>query len=169
LNTVKEDSSDFMANDSASPVGGKVTETPRMSAAVKLQRAFQREQEKSAASRKRGEEVMAQAKADFEKKSQDKQVNELSKDKLSNYVKANANDQVQHASSQSFISGKNGDKYNTADAWDKRTTNRERGMDRALNKLSRATESVDYLSKLKDERSRKLNGLVNELSESIKK
>ncbi len=35
----------------------------RMSAAVKLQRAFEREQAKSAASRKRGEEVMAHAKA----------------------------------------------------------------------------------------------------------
>ncbi len=34
----------------------------RMSAAVKLQRAFEREQAKSTASRKRGEEVMAQAK-----------------------------------------------------------------------------------------------------------
>lgn len=35
----------------------------RMSAAVKLQRAFEREQAKSAASRKRGEEVMAHAKS----------------------------------------------------------------------------------------------------------
>jgi hypothetical protein len=43
-------------------------ETARMSAAVKLQRAFQRQQEKSTASRKRGEEVMAQAKKDAEKK-----------------------------------------------------------------------------------------------------
>ncbi len=40
----------------------------RMSAAVKLQRAFDRERAKSDASRKRGEEVMAQAKADAEKK-----------------------------------------------------------------------------------------------------
>lgn len=49
----------------------EVDETARMSAAVKLQRAFQRQQEKSTASRKRGEEVMAQAKKDFEKKQQD--------------------------------------------------------------------------------------------------
>ena len=42
----------------------------RQSAAVKLQKAFQREQEKSAASRKRGEEVMAQAKKDAEQKQQ---------------------------------------------------------------------------------------------------
>jgi hypothetical protein len=43
-------------------------ETKRMSAAVKLQRAFDRERAKSDASRKRGEEVMAQARADAEKK-----------------------------------------------------------------------------------------------------
>lgn len=42
----------------------------RMSAAVKLQRAFEREQQKSEASRRRGEEVMAQAKKDTEKKQQ---------------------------------------------------------------------------------------------------
>ena len=40
----------------------------RMSAAVKLQRAFERERAKSEASRRRGEEVMAQAKAETEKK-----------------------------------------------------------------------------------------------------
>lgn len=37
---------------------GFVTETKRMSAAVKLQRAFQREQEKSAASRERAKELL---------------------------------------------------------------------------------------------------------------
>lgn len=66
-----------------------------------------------------------------------KPVTELSKHTLGNYVRANANDQVQHASSQSFKSGKNNDKYNTSDAWDARTTKREKGMDRALNKLTR--------------------------------
>ena len=40
----------------------------RMSAAVKLQRAFDRERAKSDASRRRGEEVMAQARSDWEKK-----------------------------------------------------------------------------------------------------
>lgn len=39
---------------------GNLKETPRMSNAVKLQRAFQREQEKSAASKRRGDELMAQ-------------------------------------------------------------------------------------------------------------
>lgn len=48
-------------------------ETTRMSAAAKLQRAFEREQAKSTASRKRGEEVMAQARSDWEKKQSDKQ------------------------------------------------------------------------------------------------
>ena len=46
----------------------KIDENTRMSAAVKLQRAFQRQQEKSTASRKRGEEVMSQARTDWEKK-----------------------------------------------------------------------------------------------------
>ena len=45
-----------------------VEETARMSASVKLQRAFDRERSKSDASRKRGEEVMAQARTDWEKK-----------------------------------------------------------------------------------------------------
>jgi 5S rRNA maturation endonuclease (ribonuclease M5) len=53
-----------------------VDEAARMSAAVKLQRAFQRQQEKSTASRKRGEEVMAQARADAEKKSKEQGVAE---------------------------------------------------------------------------------------------
>jgi hypothetical protein len=39
-----------------------------MGAAVKLQRAFDRERSKSDASRKRGEEVMSQARTDWEKK-----------------------------------------------------------------------------------------------------
>lgn len=54
----------------------KDVDEARMSAAVKLQRAFQRQQEKSTASRKRGEEVMAQARADAEKKSKEQGVAE---------------------------------------------------------------------------------------------
>ena len=45
-------------------------EEARMSAQVKLQRAFQREQEKSTASHKRGEEIMAKAKADAAKQAE---------------------------------------------------------------------------------------------------
>jgi hypothetical protein len=52
------------------------TNEERMSAAVKLQRAWEREQAKSTASRKRGEEVMAQAKADAEKKNKEQGVAE---------------------------------------------------------------------------------------------
>ena len=64
-------------------------------------------------------------------------VAEVSKATLGRYIKANADDQVQHASSQSFKSGQAGDKYNKADAWDHRTKKREKGMDRAINKLSK--------------------------------
>jgi hypothetical protein len=74
----------------------------------------------------------------------DEQVNELNKNTLGNYVKANANDQVQHASSQSFKSGQAGDKYNTSNAWDHRTTKREKGMDRAVRKLT--TEEAEESS-----------------------
>jgi len=48
-----------------------ITDEARMSAAVKLQRAWEREQAKSTASRKRGEEVMAKARADAEKKTKE--------------------------------------------------------------------------------------------------
>jgi hypothetical protein len=46
----------------------KDVEEVRMSSAVKLQRAMDRERSKSDASRRRGEEVMAQARVDWEKK-----------------------------------------------------------------------------------------------------
>ena len=115
----------------------------KMSAAMKLQRAFQREQEKSEASRRRGEEVMANAKADFEKKTQEKQVNELSPATLKSYARANVDNQVQRASSDSFKSGAKGDKYNKADTTHKDTM-RQHGMDRALNKLSGVKEDSWY-------------------------
>ena len=57
----------------------KDVEEARMSAAVKLQRAFDRERAKSDASRRRGEEVMAQAKKDAEKKSKEQGVAEADK------------------------------------------------------------------------------------------
>jgi hypothetical protein len=65
-------------------------EEARMSAAVKLQRAFEREQAKSEASRKRGEEVMAQAKADAEKKQEPvkEEFDEISDDELQALVEA---------------------------------------------------------------------------------
>ena len=51
-------------------IAPKVNESTRMSAAVKLQRAWEREQAKSTASRKRGEEYMNQIKQDVANKNQ---------------------------------------------------------------------------------------------------
>ena len=62
-------------------------------------------------------------------------VSEVSKNTLKSYVKANTSDQVQRASSDSFKSGAAGDKYNKADTTH-RDTMRQRGMDRALDRLS---------------------------------
>ena len=53
-----------------------VTETQRMSAAAKLQRAWEREQQKSAASAKRGREYMDQIKKDVDDKDKKKDVAE---------------------------------------------------------------------------------------------
>jgi hypothetical protein len=53
------------------PVQQDVAETARMSAAVKLQRAFDRERAKSSASHERGKAVLAQARTDWEKKQAD--------------------------------------------------------------------------------------------------
>ncbi len=68
MNKARQRMNAFAKPNKKGTAEGTVTETNRMSAAVKLQRAFQRQQEKSTASRKRGEEIMAQAKADAEKK-----------------------------------------------------------------------------------------------------
>lgn len=63
------------------------------------------------------------------------QIDELSKTTLKSYIKANKADTVQRASSDSFKSGKAGDVYNKADETHKDKM-RERGLERALNKLS---------------------------------
>ena len=55
-------------------------ETARMSPAVKLQRAWDQQKTKSDASRKRGEEVMAQARADWEKKQAAEKLKEFAPD-----------------------------------------------------------------------------------------
>lgn len=62
-------------------------------------------------------------------------VDELSKNTLRSYVKANKEDSVQRASSDSFKSGKAGDDYNKADEGHKDKM-RERGLDRALDKIA---------------------------------
>lgn len=64
-----------------------VTEA-RMSAAVKLQRAWEREHAKSTASRKRGEEVMAQARADAEKKQAADKSKEVSEEEKNPHTSA---------------------------------------------------------------------------------
>ena len=63
-------------------------------------------------------------------------IQELSKDKLKRYAKANVDDQLDRGTSASFVSGTKGDKYNTADETH-RDRMRQRGLDRALNKLSK--------------------------------
>ena len=64
-------------------------------------------------------------------------LNELSKDQLKNYIRANAADAVQRTSSDSFKSGAAGDQYNKSAFDTPVDRKRERGMDRALNKLAR--------------------------------
>jgi hypothetical protein len=64
----------------------------------------------------------------------DMELGEVSKGTIKNYVKANAADQIQRASSDSFKSGAKGDKYNKADVTHKDNM-RQQGMDRALNRL----------------------------------
>ena len=65
----------------------------RMSAAVKLQRAFEREKTASDTSRERGKEILAQARAEYAKKQAAKtneeveQVDEISTPTMSSYVK----------------------------------------------------------------------------------
>lgn len=65
---------------------GFVTETKRMSAAVKLQRAFEREKQKSEASRKRGEELLKPKEP--MKKEEVQQVDEIVKPDVKNDIKA---------------------------------------------------------------------------------
>jgi hypothetical protein len=65
---------------------------------------------------------------------------ELKKDTLKSYVKKAGSDKVDRASSDSFISGKAGDIYNTADET-KKDSNRDKGIGKALDKL--AKEDID--------------------------
>ena len=75
------------------------------------------------------------------KMKESKTINELSKDTLSKYIPASAEDQVQRASSRSFKSGKAGDKYNTSDV-NHQDNMRKRGINRAVKKLS-TMESIE--------------------------
>jgi hypothetical protein len=80
----------FKGQAADAKLGTGELEEARMSAAVKLQRAFEREQAKSEVSRKRGEEVMAQAKADAEKKQEPvkEEFDDISDDELQALIEA---------------------------------------------------------------------------------
>jgi hypothetical protein len=78
----------FKAQAADAKLGTGELEEARMSAAVKLQRAFEREQAKSEASRKRGEEVMTQAKAAAEKKEVKEEFDDITDDELYSLVEA---------------------------------------------------------------------------------
>lgn len=82
----------------------------------------------------------------------DKQgVAEISKPTLGRYIKAAGKDVEQRASSQSFKSGQAGDKYNKADTTHK-DTRREKGIDRALDKLTREQCDEEELEEWKASR-----------------
>jgi uncharacterized protein YnzC (UPF0291/DUF896 family) len=66
----------------------------------------------------------------------EEQIDELSKTTLGNYIKANKADTVDRASSDSFKSGKAGDKYNKADETHKDKM-RDQGLGRAVSKLTK--------------------------------
>ena len=68
-----------------------------------------------------------------------KSITELSKDTLSKYIPANAEDQIQRASSRSYKSGIAGDWYNKSDD-SHQDKMRKKGMDRAIKKLSKVDE-----------------------------
>jgi hypothetical protein len=66
-----------------------------------------------------------------------KNINELGKDTLKRYAKANVDDRMLRATGDSFRSGKANDPYNDAPYDTPYDKKRERGFDRALNKLSK--------------------------------
>lgn len=84
-------------------------------------------------------------------KTSDDALDELQKDTLKRYVKAAGKDVEQRASSQSFKSGQAGDKYNKADPTHK-DTRREKGIDRALDKLTREQCDEEELEEWKASR-----------------
>ena len=66
-----------------------------------------------------------------------KKINELGKDTLKRYARANVDDRMLRATGDSFRSGKAGDAYNNAPYDTPYDKKRERGFDRALDKLSK--------------------------------
>ena len=74
-------------------------------------------------------------------------VDEISKEKLADYLHAAHQDVVDRASSASFQSGKAGDKYNRADVSDKERQ-RQAGMTRAVSRLTRENSMADELARM---------------------
>ena len=75
-------------------------------------------------------------------KAQETNLPEISKPTLGRYIKAAGKDIEQRASSQSFKSGQAGDKYNKADVTHQ-DIRREKGIDRALSKLTREQQGME--------------------------
>jgi hypothetical protein len=69
-------------------------------------------------------------------KTKKESINEVSKELLKKYIKANVQDQLLRSTSDSFKSGRAGDQYNKAPFDTPVDRKRERGLDRALNRLS---------------------------------
>ena len=64
-------------------------------------------------------------------------ISELKKDTMKSYVVKAGQDNVDRASSDSFKSGKNGDTYNNAPDDTRKDKTRKKGIDRALDKISK--------------------------------
>jgi hypothetical protein len=91
----------------------------------------------SAARRKRREDPNAERTgAAINVKTKKESINEVSKELLKKYIKANVQDQLLRSTSDSFKSGRAGDQYNKAPFDTPVDRKRERGLDRALNRLS---------------------------------
>ena len=80
----------------------------------------------------------------------EEQVNEISPETVKDYIRKNVEDQILRSTGSSFASGKKGDLYNKANITHQDKM-RQRGLDRALNKLSPTNEAAntDQITKLK--------------------
>jgi hypothetical protein len=123
----------------------QVDEARRMSAAEKLGRAFDSEQQKSADSRRRAQEYMAKIRADVDTKmKKDKeeveQVDELKKSTLASYAKKATDDVSYH----SFMAGTMSSKDPERLVQDKKAMKRQAGVIKAVDKMAKEEiEQVD--------------------------
>jgi hypothetical protein len=81
-------------------------------------------------------DVSAWVKQTIETLQGQREIDEVSKDTLGRYIKLAGVDATDRASSSSYKSGAAGDKYNKADS-SRQELNRERGIDRAITRLTR--------------------------------